>query len=77
MRGRNAIGGSFITIKRLRHSCRIVSRRWNPFAQQSSAAAVPVYISKRYMTFTFREFSEEIPYLQLTFSEPKERYFWF
>jgi hypothetical protein len=29
------------------------------------------------MKFTFRVFSEEIPPLQLTFSEPEERYSWF
>ena len=28
-RGRNAIGGSFIIIKHLRRSCRIILRRWS------------------------------------------------
>jgi hypothetical protein len=73
MRGRNVIGGSITIIERLRHSCQIVSERWSHFSQQSSVAVMPVYFERRYMKFTFREFSEEIPPLQLTFSEPEER----
>ena len=54
-------------------AARIVSGTWSHFSWPSSAAAMPVYFAKRCMKFTFREFSEEMPPLQLTFSEPEER----
>ena len=71
MLGRNAIGDSIITIERLHRSCRITSGRWSRFSWQSSAAAMPVYVAKHCMKFTFRGFSEEMPPSPLTSSEPE------
>ena len=67
--GRNAIGGSVAIIEQLRRSCQILLGIWSPFSWLLSAAAVPVYFSKRCMKFTSRGFSEGMPPSLLTSSE--------
>src|SRR5262249_22800202 len=75
-RGRNVIGGSMNTIEQLRPSCRRVLGRWSRYSWLLYVAVMPVCSGRRCTTFTFRESSEEIPPLQLTFSEPEERCYW-
>ena len=61
-----------ITIERLRPNCQIVLGTWSRFSKQLSAVAMPVYIAKPCMKFTFRGFNEEMPPSLLTSLEREE-----
>jgi hypothetical protein len=64
--GRNATSGSMNIIEQLRPNFQIISGKWSHFSYPSFAAAMPGYFERHCMKFTFSEFSEEIPPLQLT-----------
>jgi len=61
-------------VRRRMKKLRLASKRWNPFSQPLSAAAMPVCFERRCMKFTFREFSAGIPTLRLVVPCKNKRY---